>query len=203
MKKIKALFTDIGGVLLTNGWDHVGREKAVEKFNLNKEEVNERHHLTYDTFELGKIDLTTYLKRTVFYEKRNFTEKEFKDFMFALSVPFPEMIELVRNIKAENNLRTLVISNESKELNNYRIKKFKLKEIIDGFISSSYVNMRKPDEGIFRMALDISQYAPDEVVYLDDRMMFVEIAVSLGINGIHHIDLESTTTKLKEFGLKI
>lgn len=203
MKKIKALFTDIGGVILTNGWDHVGREKAILKFNLDKEEVNERHHLTYDTFELGKIDLTTYLKRTVFYQKRNFTQKEFKDFMFSLSTPFPDMINLVREVKAKNNLRTLVISNESKELNNYRIKKFKLKEIIDGFISSSYVNMRKPDEGIFRMALDISQYEPDEVVYLDDRMMFVEIANSLGINGIQHTDIESTKQKFQYFGLKI
>lgn len=203
MKKIKALFTDIGGVILTNGWDHIGRDKAIAKFNLDKEEVNERHHLTYDTFELGKIDLTTYLRRTVFYQKRNFTQKEFKDFMFSLSTPFPDMINLIREVKAKNNLRTLVISNESKELNNYRIKKFKLKEIIDGFLSSSYVNMRKPDEGIFRMALDISQYEPDEVVYLDDRMMFVEIANSLGINGIQHTDIESTKIKLQSFGLKI
>ncbi|MBS1492262.1 MAG: HAD hydrolase-like protein [Bacteroidetes bacterium] len=205
MKKIKALFTDIGGVILTNGWDHICREKAIVKFKLepDKEEINERHHLTYDTFELGKIDLTTYLKRTVFYQKRNFTQKEFKDFMFLLSTPFPDMINLIREVKSKNNLRTLVISNESKELNNYRIKKFRLKEIIDGFISSSYVNMRKPDEGIFRMALDISQYEPDEVVYMDDRMMFVEIANSLGINGIQHTDIESTKQKLQSFGLKI
>lgn len=205
MKKIKALFTDIGGVILTNGWDHIGRDKAIAEFNLDsdKDEINERHHLTYDTFELGKIDLTTYLKRTLFYKKRNFTQKEFKDFMFSLSTPFPDMINLIREVKAKNNLRTLVISNESKELNNYRIKKFRLKEIIDGFISSSYVNMRKPDEGIFRMALDISQYEPDEVVYMDDRMMFVEIANSLGINGIQHTEIESTKLKLQSFGLKI
>lgn len=203
MKKIKALFTDIGGVLLTNGWDHIGRERAVIKFNLNKDEVNERHHLTYDTFELGKIDLNTYLKRTVFYEKRNFTRKEFKNFMFTQSVAFPDMIELVKSVKEKNKLRTVVVSNESKELNDYRIKKFRLKEIIDGFISSSYVAMRKPDEGIFKMALGVSQSEPDEVVYIDDRMMFVEIAVSLGINGIHHTDYESTVAKLKKYKLKV
>ncbi len=203
MKKIKALFTDIGGVILTNGWDHHGRNRAIEKFNLDKEEVNERHHLTYDTYELGKIDLATYLKRTVFYKKRDFTVKQFKDFMFAQSQALPDMINFIKELKVKNNLRTLAVSNEAKEVNNYRIKKFKLKEIIDGFISSSFVNMRKPDVEIFKMALDISQYEPGEVVYLEDRMMFVEVANSLGINGIHHTDLESTKLKLQKLGLKI
>lgn len=203
MKKIKALFTDIGGVILSNGWDHIGREKAVEKFNLNKDEINQRHHLTYDTFELGKIDLNTYLKRTVFYKKRKFTVKEFKDFMFAQSVSYPHMIKMIKELKAKNNLRTIAVSNEAKELNNYRIKKFKLKEIIDAFISSSYVHFRKPDVDIFKIALDVAQFEPDEVVYLEDRMMFVEVASSLGINAVHHTDYASTVYKLANFGLKV
>jgi len=203
MKKIKALFTDIGGVILSNGWDHTGREKAVAKFNLNKDEINERHHLTYDTYELGKIDLNTYLKRTVFYKKRSFTVKEFKDFMFAQSVSYPHMIQLLKEIKAKNNLRTIAVSNEAKELNNYRIKKFRLKEVIDAFVSSSYVHFRKPDEDIFKLALDVAQFHPDEVVYLEDRMMFVEVAGSLGINAIHHTDYASTVFKLKEYGIKL
>ena len=203
MKKIKALFTDIGGVILSNGWDHIGREKAVHKFNLNKDEVNERHHLTYDTYEIGKIDLNTYLKRTVFYKKRNFTVKEFKEFMFAQSVSYPHMMKFIKDLKIKNNLRTIAVSNEAKELNNYRIKKFKLKEIIDAFVSSSYVHFRKPDEDIFKVALDVAQFEPDEVVYLEDRMMFVEVANSLGINGIHHTDYASTVYKLAEFGLKV
>jgi len=60
MKKttpVTTLFTDIGGVLLTNGWDRKGRAAAAKHFRLDLEELNERHHLTYDTYESGKLDL--------------------------------------------------------------------------------------------------------------------------------------------------
>ncbi len=200
--KISALFLDIGGVLLTNGWDRIARQRAIEKFRLDEDEVNERHHLTFDTYEEGKLSLVQYLNRVIFYKERSFAMEEFRQFMFSQSQPYTEMIQFVQDLKDRYHLRLVVVSNEGRELNEYRIRTFKLNEFIDAFISSSFVHFRKPDEDMFRMALDISQVPPQEVVYIDDRLMFVQIAEGLGIKGIHHRDFQMTKLKLAETGLQ-
>jgi putative hydrolase of the HAD superfamily len=199
MKKkseIKTLFTDIGGVLLTNGWDRKSRKKAIEVFKLDAEETEERHHLTFDTYESGKLSLDEYLDRIVFYEKRNFTKKQFRQFMFDQSKPFPEMIEMVKQLKKQHHLKVAVVNNEGLELNEHRIKTFKLNEFVDFFICSCYVHLRKPDKDIFLIALNTAQVKPENVIYLEDRSMFVQVAESLGIHGIRHVDYKTTSEKL-------
>ena len=201
MKKksaITTLFTDIGGVLLTNGWDREARKKAVKLFKLDADETEERHHLTFDTYEVGKLSLDEYLDRLVFYEKRNFTKKDFTEFMFAQTKAFPDMIELLKSVKEQYNLKVAVVSNEGFELNDYRIKTFKLKEFVDFFICSGFVHFRKPDKDIFKIALNAAQVDPAEVVYLEDRRMFVQVAESLGIKGVLHTDYKTTSQKLHE-----
>jgi putative hydrolase of the HAD superfamily len=201
-KEINTLFLDIGGVLLTNGWDHKSRKKAIEHFKLDGDEMNERHHLTFDTFEEGKLTLTEYLKRVVFYTKRAFSEDDFIKFMFSQSVAHKDALKFFKKFKKQYNLRVIAISNEGRELNNYRIQKFKLNELFDAFVSSSYVHYRKPDVDIFRMASDISQTLPENSLYIDDRHMFVEIAQSLGMNGLHYKGLAEAKNRLKEFKFK-
>lgn len=200
---VRALFLDIGGVLGTNGWDHLLRAKTTEHFGLDQAEVNERHHLTFDTYEEGKLTLDEYLNRVIFYEKRSFSQGEFKKFMFEQSKPFPEMIEMFRDIKSRFQLKVVAVSNEGRELTVHRIKKFELNSLIDFFISSSFVHFRKPDVDIYRIALDAAQVLPQEIVYVDDRAMFVEVASALGIKSIHHTSLESTKKGLSELGLTI
>jgi putative hydrolase of the HAD superfamily len=201
--RINTLFLDIGGVLLTNGWDRNARARAAEKFHLDQDEFSERHHMTFDTYEEGKLSLDEYLNRVVFYQPQPFTVHDFKKFMFDQSQPIEAMIMLVRRLKRHYGLKTVVVSNEGRELNEYRIKKFRLYEFIDAFISSCFVHFRKPDEDIYRIALDISQARPEEVAYLDDRKMFVEVARSLGIQGIHHTGYESTVAMIKDMGLEL
>jgi putative hydrolase of the HAD superfamily len=204
MKKIKqsptTIFTDIGGVLLTNGWDRTARKKAIDRFKLDAAETEERHHLTFDTYESGKISLTEYLNRLVFYKKRNFTESDFRKFMFDQSKPFPEMLNMIRRIKEKYNIKIAVVNNEGSELNKYRINTFKLGEFVDFFISSCIVHFRKPDADIFRVALDIAHVDPDKVIYLEDRPMFVQVADSLGIRGIIHKDFNTTKKRLSDLG---
>ncbi len=200
---ITTLFLDLGGVLLTNGWDRHARELAAQTFQLDRKEMDERHHLTFDTYEVGKLTLDQYLSRVVFYEKRSFTEQQFRDFMFAQSTAFPEMIELVRTLKAQYKLKIAVVNNEGRELNQHRIAHFKLNGFVDFFISSCFVHVRKPDEDIYRIALDIAHVPPEQVAYLDDRLMFVQIAETLGIRGIHHTGYAATTSKLASLGLKL
>ncbi len=205
MKKtpaITCLFLDIGGVLLTNGWDHHARKRAATHFKLEWAEMEDRHRLNFATYEEGKLTLEEYLGRVVFYQTRPFTRAQFRNFMFAQSTPHPEMIELVRTLKAKYGLKIAVVSNEARELNAYRIRTFKLDGFVDACISSCFVHLRKPDTDIFRLALDIAQVPAGQVVYIDNTPMFVQIAEELGIRSILHTDYQSTCEKLASFGLQ-
>jgi len=199
--KISALFLDVGGVLLTNGWDRSMRERAAETFKIDYAEMAERHHLTFDTYEEGKLSLDEYLRRVVFYRDRPFSGEEFKAFMFGQSQPYPKMIELVREFKRSRGVKVAVVSNEGRELTVHRIQKFGLTEFVDFFIVSCFVHFRKPDADIYRIALDIAQVSPKRVVYIEDRFMFVEVAQSLGIRGIHHRDYDLTRAALASLGV--
>jgi putative hydrolase of the HAD superfamily len=204
MKKaaeITCVFMDIGGVLLTDGWDHHARRRAAAKFKLELAEMEGRHHLTFETYEEGKLTLEEYLGQVVFYQKRPFTRAQFRRFMFAQSKPYSQMIELVRKLKAKYGLKIVVVSNEARELNLHRIQKFKLDGFVDSFISSCFVHVRKPDADIFRLALDIAQVPARQVVYIENTLMFVQVAEGLGIRGICHTDYKSTCAKLASFGL--
>ncbi|BAV06098.1 putative hydrolase of the HAD superfamily [Filimonas lacunae] len=201
-QKITTLFLDIGGVLLTNGWDRNARRRAAADFALDLAELDERHHLTFDTYEEGKLTLDEYLDRTVFYEPRSFSRDDFKHFMYAQTTPYPEMLELVRYLKSTYGLKVAVVNNEGRELNEYRIKTFGLDKFVDFFISSCFVHFRKPDADIFRMALDIALVQPQEVLYVDDRALFVSVAEGLGINGLQHQTYEATRAHLAGLGLK-
>jgi putative hydrolase of the HAD superfamily len=203
MVEITTLFLDIGGVLLTNGWDRNGRRRAAMKFNLDFEDFDERHHLTFNTYEEGKLSLDEYLDRTIFHQERSFTRDEFKAFMYAQSKPFPQMIELIRSLKIHYNLSLVAVNNEGRELSIFRNQEFKLGSFVDSFITSCFVHFRKPDLDIYRIALDIAQVEPRQVLYIEDRPMFVEVASSLGIEGIVHSRYEATRMILESWGLSL
>jgi putative hydrolase of the HAD superfamily len=200
---VTTLFLDIGGVMLSNGWGHESRRSAAHVFNLDFDEMDELHHVIQITYEEGKITLSEYLKRVVFYQKRSFTIDQFRDFMFSQSTANIEMIEYIRQLKDQYNLKIAVVNNEGRELNEYRIMKFKLNQFVDFFISSCFVHFRKPDADIFRIALDIAQVPVENVVYIEDMQMFVDVASDLGIKSIHHTDYKSTRSELSLLGLKI
>ena len=199
---ITKLFVDVGGVLLTNGWDHLARKRAAKHFKLNWAEMDERHRLVFETHEEGKLSFEEYLGWVVFFEKRPFTRSQFRDFMFSQSQPYPKMLELVAQLKTQHRLKVVVISNESRETNAYRIRTFGLDQLVDTFISSCFVGMRKPDIEIFRLALDLAQTAPERAVFIDNTPMFVQIAERLGMRTIHHLDYESTGANFTSLGLQ-
>ncbi len=198
---IKALFLDIGGVFLTNGWGHHSRRRAAERFGLDFTEFNERHLILFDAYESGKMSLAEYLELLVFYQETKFTMDEFQQFMLGESKPYPEMMKLISNIKNQYGLRTVAVNNEGKEINEYRIKEYSLSTFIDIFASSCYVQTRKPDKDIFLFALNLAQVQPEEVVYIDDRLVFIQAARKLGLNGIHHTTVTNTANALALFGL--
>jgi putative hydrolase of the HAD superfamily len=195
----KILFSDIGGVLLTNGWGHESRQAASKKFAIDYLEMDVLHDFIFNVYEMGKISLDVYLDTVVFNHPRNFSREAFKDFMFAQSLELPGMLTWFVQWRNKNHrLKIISINNEAKELNEYRIKKYKLHNLFDAFVSSCEVGMRKPDPGIFRLALGIAQAKPHECLYFDDRVMLVEAAKKEGIHAYHHKNFESTRKIIEE-----
>jgi putative hydrolase of the HAD superfamily len=200
---ITTLFLDIGGVLLTNGWDHHARRRAAKHFKLEWAEMEHRHGLNFETHEEDKMLFNEYLDRVVFYEKRPFSRVAFRNFMLAQSKPYAGMISLVRDLRAKYGLKIIVVSNESRELNAYRIGRFKLDGFVDAFISSCFVRLRKPDADIFKLALDVAQKPVEQIAYIENTPLFVQIAEGLGVRGILHTDFKSTCATLASLGLEI
>ena len=199
---VTTLFVDVGEVLLTNGWDHHARRRAAKHFKLDWTEMEERHRLVFETHEEGKLTFEEYLGWVVFHQKRSFSRSQFQRFWFEQSKPYPKMIALISRLKAKHKLRVVVVSNESRAVNAYRIRTFKLDRLVDTFISSCFVGMRKPDSDIFRLALDLAQAKPSQVIFIDNTAMFVQVAEALGIRGILHTDYTSTCAKLASLGLE-
>lgn len=202
LSKIKVVFMDIGGVLLTNGWGHESRQKAARVFDFDYEEMNTLHNFIYNIFEIGSISLDEYLDTVVFHCPRNFTKTEFKEFMYAQSVELPDMLSWIKSWKKRTELPVYALSNENRELNDYRIKTFQLQKIFDGFFSSCYLGFRKPDPRIYKKALEIVQVCPEQSIYFDDRAMLVNAATKLRINAIQHRKFEETKSILENLPQK-
>ncbi|PYX77217.1 MAG: hydrolase [Acidobacteria bacterium] len=202
MLRISAIFWDVGGVLLTNGWDRAQREKALEQFHLDREEFNDRHEMLVSSFERGKISLDEYLDRTIFYRSRPFTRDEFRQFMFALSQPKSDELALAQELSRSGKYLMSTINNESREMNLYRIEKFGLREIFDIFISSCFVGLRKPERDIYRLALEITQKVPAQCCFIDDRDLNLESAEKLGMQTIRMQTVEQLRQELRKLGVQ-
>ena len=199
--RITTLFLDIGGVLLTNGWDTALRKTTAEHFGVDYQELDHRHRVTYDTYESGKMSLETYLRQIIFFEPRSFTTEDVTKFVLEQARPYQDTIDLVRRLKAVYGLRIAVVSNEGREIAEDRISRFDLKEFVDFFIVSAFVHFRKPDLDIYRMALDVAQVKPEQVAYVEDRPLLCEVAASLGIHSVLNRNSAETREILGGFGL--
>src|SRR5581483_8041479 len=89
MKFAATLFFDVGGVLLTNGWDTEAREAAIAQFGLNGLDFHTRHAMLRSAFETGRLSLDQYLQKAVFFRPQTFKPDEFKAFMFEQSQLLP------------------------------------------------------------------------------------------------------------------
>jgi putative hydrolase of the HAD superfamily len=200
---ITTLFIDVGNVLLTDSWGPAMRQRAVEQFGFDLTEVAQRSQLTFEGYEEGNISLDEYLDWVVFYQPRSFSREALKAFMLAQSQSQPDMIALVRDLKARYGLKVAVVTNDGREFFIHRVRQFELKAMVDFFIVSSFVHYRKPEPAIYRLALDIAQVEPSEVAYIDDQSLFVEVARKFGIQAIHHTGYDTTRAALVALGLSL
>lgn len=203
MPEIKNLFWDIGGVILTNGWDHNSRMEAVQMFGLDWEEYRERHDLSFPAFDAGQITLNQYLDRTLFYRPRTFSREEFTAFMFAQSKEYPETRAVLSDVAGTGKYYVASINNEPRELNQYRIEAFALRKEFQAFFSSCFLGARKPEEAIYRMALEVSQRAAESSVFIDDRALNLENPRRLGMQVIQHQNAKQLRGDLQALGIEV
>jgi putative hydrolase of the HAD superfamily len=201
LAKIRAIFWDIGGVLLSNAWDREQRRMALAHFALDETEFDDRHEMLISSFERGKITLQQYLERTIFYRQRPFTIEAFKDYMFSLSQPMTETLDLAKQLAGSCKYQMSAINNESRDLNLFRIQKFGLQAIFDLFVSSCFVGLRKPEEGIYRLALEVTQHPPEECCFVDDRTLNLESAARLGMHVIQMENAEQLRGEFAKLGI--
>lgn len=201
MPGIRAIFWDVGGVLLSNAWDHEQRASALKKFGLDEAEFDDRHQMLVSSFECGKIGLDEYLERTIFYRPRAFTREQFRDYVYSLSQPDNSSLALARELAKSCKYLMSTINNESRELNLYRIQKFGLREIFSLFVSSCFVGLRKPEDGIYRLALELTQVPPEESCFVDDRALNLETAAKLGMATIRFEDAQQLRAELGKLGV--
>ena len=203
MAEITTLFWDIGGVILTNGWDRGSRKEAANAYHLDWDEFQDRHDFSFPAFDSGLITLNEYLDRTVFYRPRGFTREEFTAFIFAQSREFPETRAILDKLTSSGKYFIGAINNEPLELNQYRIKAFDLRRNFLVFFSSCYVRSRKPEELIFRVALEVTQRQPEQCLFIDDRPLNLESPRRLGMNTIHHQNAEQLRAEFGKYGVEV
>lgn len=204
MANVSTVVFDIGGVLLTNGWDRHERESVVAHFGLDRDQYESRHTLANELWEKGLIGVEEYLARTVFYEPRPFTPGEFFAEMQAMSKILPDNAwKVAEDLDQSGEFELALLSNESRELSEYRFARFPFSQHFDAFFISCYVGLRKPDLKIYRMAVDILQRKPEEVVFIDDREENCAAAKSAGIHSIRYQGEAQLRQALEGFGVRI
>jgi len=182
--EVTHVFFDIGGVLATNGWDRNDRREASAHFGLDHDDYAARHDEVVAAFEEGRLTLDEYLDRTVFVRPRSFTAEDFKRFMYQQSKAYPDSIAVARELAATKSVRMCIASNESEELNRYRVRLFGLSQIFDTFLESCWIGVRKPEPIFFERCLEITAARGEQSVFIDDREENIEAADAFGFKVI-------------------
>ncbi len=176
---------DVGGVLLTNGWDHCERAAVLNHFDLEIAEFEKRHPEPNNAWERDLINAETYLDETVFYEQRSFSHEEFLAAIFAQSVELPNGgLGILKELAASGNYMLGCLNNEAREPNEHRFRKFGLRQYFEVALSSCYVGLRKPKDAIYRRALDILGVPANRILFIDDRLENVAAAAASGMKTI-------------------
>lgn len=202
MAEISTILWDVGGVLLTNGWDHMERAAVLQQFALDRAAFEPRHELANDPWEKGLMTAEQYLLQTVFYEPRPFTPAAFLQAILERSMLLPHgAMRILQELAASEEVELAILNNEARELNDYRIERFELGRYFDVFLSSCYLGLRKPDPKIFELALDVLQRDPEEVAFIDDRAENCAAAQALGIHAITYLNEAQCAQALELLGL--
>ncbi|HXE32079.1 MAG TPA: HAD-IA family hydrolase [Terriglobales bacterium] len=195
------LFFDLGGVILTNAWDHAQRREVAARFGLDAAEFEAKHASAGPALETGALSTDAYLDATVFDRPRGFSRGAFWEAMRGCSGPLPESLSLLGELAAAGKARLATLNNEGRELNRYRIERFELARYFQAFCSSCYLGERKPGAEIYRRALGIMQAAPCDCLFVDDREENLAAPRELGMASVHFAGAAQLRQELRARGL--
>ena len=185
MLPFDVILFDIGGVLLTNGWDHCERAEVLKHFHLDREEFEKRHPGPNDAWERDAISARAYLDETVFYEPRSFSYEDFLQAIFAQSVELPNGgLGILQELAASGRYLLGCLNNEAREPNEHRFEKFGLRQYFDVALSSCYLGLRKPKPQMYRHALDILGRRPERILFIDDRAENAAAGAAAGMKSM-------------------
>jgi putative hydrolase of the HAD superfamily len=199
MPPFDVILFDVGGVLLTNGWDHCERFAVLKEFHVDAEEFEARHPEANDRWEKDEITARQYMDETVFYEPRSFTHKDFLDAIFAQSVPLEDSaLRVLKELSASQNYLIGALNNEAREPNDYRFARYNLRKYFEIAFSSCYIGLRKPHPEIYKRALDILGRPAGRILFIDDRQSNVDFAADAGMKAIRFTGEQDLRRQLKE-----
>ncbi len=193
---------DVGGVLLTNGWDTRERAAAVKNFGLDAAALEIRHEEFFAAWERGEISGKAYLNAVVFYEPRNFPRGEFFAFMLSQSQLLPDgALPILEELSASNHYLLGALNNEARETNANRFSRFGLRRYFKIAFSSCYMGLRKPEPAMYRRAIDILGCPPQRILFIDDREENVAGAATAGIKAIKFTGAAALRSELVSLGV--
>lgn len=186
---IKTIFWDIGGVLLTNGWDRGQRTEVLTRLGIDLDDYESRHEAANYLWERGLSTAREYFDKTIFYDGSPDTSLTFEELWPQVcaesKILNPECFDILGVLKTSGLYKIATLNNESRELNLHRLDTFRLRPFFDYFICSGYVGEMKPLPGIYRSAIEISGHEPQTSLFIDDKAENCAAAEAFGMNAIH------------------
>ena len=202
--EIRAIYWDIGGVLLTNGWDHEERAHVLAQFAIDRDEYEARHPGPNDLWEKGELSDDDFMKQTVFFKPRSFTPQQFLQAVREQSQWLPGGAKnVITALRTHSGLKMAMLNNESGPLNDYRIDTFGLTQFFDGFFCSAYIGMRKPDPRMFRTGAELLHQKPEHCAFIDDRENNCAAAAEVGMHAIQYMDEQQLGAALRRLGVRM
>ncbi len=202
--EIRAIYWDIGGVLLTNGWDHQERARVLQQFSIPRDEYEAHHSEANDRWERGELTDDEFLKQTIFFKERSFTPAQFLQAVREQSQWLPGGARnVIAALRKSSGLKMAMLNNESGPLNDYRIETFGLTQYFDGFFCSAYLGMRKPEPRMFRAGVALLHFKPEQCVFIDDRDKNCAAAAQVGLHAIQYKGEEPLKDALRAVGVRL
>jgi putative hydrolase of the HAD superfamily len=193
---------DVGGVLLTNGWDHCEREHVLDRFHVDKAAFETRHARLNDPWERDAISMQEYLDEVLFYEPRSFTREDFVTAICEESAVLSDSgIGILEELAASGKCMLGALNNEARVPNDYRFHTFGLRNYFDVTLSSCYLGLRKPHREIYDRAVDILSRPADRILFIDDRPENVAAALAVGMKAIQFSGAEPLRRELETLGV--
>jgi putative hydrolase of the HAD superfamily len=202
---IEVIFYDLGNVILP--FNPYPIAEKLSHFSQKKEFQNPQRVFSHlfdfqngeiNGYEVGKVSSVEFFKSL----KESLTLSiSFEAFLPIWNEIFVENQEVSKMILSQKKRWKLgLISNTNPLHFDYALSKFPILRTFDRWILSHEVGFKKPAVEIFQRAIEWASVEPKKILFIDDMEGHVEVAVSLGMLGIHFISAgqlkEELTTKL-------